>query len=137
MRRDGRRVYTSAVNPALKALLVTAIGGLLLSLVSLLIWLSVNGRHLDGFVFGHVVSVGTGSIAIADREDRRTDVLIGTGTVITDKGGTLAPEDIPVGQFVQVTGKRVEPHVIRADAIRFMRAPGPGPDPAPPHAPRP
>ena len=106
---------------ALKPFLILAIGGFLLSIVSLVIWISVNKDDFEGLVFGNVVSVGPSVMAITDREERVTTVLISTGTVITDRLKIISIQDILVGQFVQVVGSRVNDHTIKADAVRFMR----------------
>lgn len=107
-----------------KTFLLFAIGGMALSLLSLVIWISVN-KNMDGFMFGRVVSVAPASLSIADRKEKITTVLVRPHTVISDKREKIVMPNIPVGQFVQVTGTRINPETIEADAIRFMRAPGP------------
>lgn len=106
---------------------------MLLSVVSLVIWIRVN-RGFDGLVFGHVVSIETGALSIEDRKEGVTRVLVGTGTSITDRGVPVLLENIPEGQFVHIDAERLERHLIRAKAIRLMRSPRPGPH-TPPDAP--
>lgn len=95
-----------------------------LSLLSLVIWISVN-KNINGLVFGRVVSLAPASISIADRNERMTTVLIRPDTKITNRREAALLQDIPVGQFVQVTGTRINPETIEADHIRLMRASGP------------
>lgn len=111
------------MKPALKTFLALAIGGSLLSIVSFVVWVMVNSADIGGIAFGHVVSVGSGTVVIADRHEGAVTVHVGTGTIVTDKQRDIAPENIPVGQFVQVRGVRREKNVIDARIIRFMRSP--------------
>lgn len=95
-------------------------GGAALSVVSLFIWISVN-KDRNALVFGHVVRVNAAEIVIADREDRTTRVLVDVETIITDRLKKIQALDIPAGQFIQVSGKRLEKGVIDADTVRLMR----------------
>ncbi len=118
--------YNFCVKSTLKPIFLLAAGGMLLSLVSLVVWISVN-RNIDGLIFGHVVSVEPASISIENREHKLTMIFIGTGTTITDRRQAVSLQDIPVGKFVQVIGTRIGKDTIRADAVRFMRSPRPEP----------
>lgn len=113
-----------------KPFILVVIGGALVSLLSLVIWINVN-KDVSGLMFGRVVSIEATSISLADRDNRITTVLVGTGTYITEDRDAVLLTDIPVGQFLQVTGKRINPTTIEADGIRLMRGPRADAPPAP------
>ncbi len=110
------------MNPGLKTFLYLAIGGMTLSVVSFVIWLYVNSG-IGGPIFGHVVTVGQSSISITDRDNRIRMILVESGAVITNNGRLVPVMEIPIGQFVQVSGRRLEHGMIDADVIRLMQSP--------------
>jgi hypothetical protein len=110
------------MNKGLKTFLYLAIGGTALSVVSFVIWVNVN-QDIGGLIFGHVVVAAPSSLTITDRDNRIRLIRLGPDTVITDNGKSVASEAIPVGQFVQISGRRAEHGVIDADVIRLMQSP--------------
>lgn len=116
--------YYAHVKSTFKPVVAFVAGGMILSLVSLVVWISAN-RNIDGLMFGHVVRVAPSSLVIVDRDNRPTTVLIATGTTIVDRQQEILPATISVGQFLQVTGTRLHDQRIRATTIRLMRSPRP------------
>lgn len=112
----------------LKAFLLLAIGGMVLSASTTAIWIYVN-RNVDGLAFGEVVSAGPTMISVEDREQRVTTVVIMPDTIVTDRLKILPASDIVVGEFVQVAGKRMGKNRIEAKTIRLMRSPRGRPSP--------
>ena len=104
----------------LKPLLVFALGGLLVSLCSFLIWMHVNtGDQIS--LSGKVSSVSTTSISIINREQQSTEFVVGDTTTISRRHEALRLEDVQVGDFVQVFGVQAETGRYHANTIRCLR----------------
>lgn len=114
--------YTARVKPAIKSILSLAIGGAALSVLSLVLWIWVNSS-INGLAYGHVVRVTPGYIEVADRREGVTTVHIDTGTLILNESVAVPLTDVPIGQFVQVRGTRMDRRTVRADSIIFLRSP--------------
>ena len=105
---------------SLKPFLYFLFGGLLLSLLSLVIWIAVNGSHTN-ILFGRVVDVTNSTITIANKQNEQTIISVATSTSIARNQNELRIADIGVGNFVQVTVTGDEE--IAAESIRLMRPP--------------
>lgn len=96
------------------------LGGLLLSLLSIVIWIAVNGPH-NNILFGRVVDVTSSTITIANKENEQTVISIATSTSVVRKRDELRITDIEEGNFVQVTVTGNDN--VDAESIRLLRPP--------------
>lgn len=103
-----------------KPLVVLALGGILLSALCTIIWIYVNGENARP-LFGRVVTVQETSLQVTDRRSRITTVRFGTGMIIYRKNEVLTWSEVPIGQFVQVTGDRLDQRTVVANEIRLMQ----------------
>lgn len=107
-----------------KPLMWLAIGSLLFSIVTTVIWFNVNNSH-DGFAVGMITEASAGTYTIAD--PRKGEV-----TVVTSKTTRIKylqdVRTLSVGDFVQVNGD-FKDSTIKAKSIRVMRPPKNAPPP--------
>lgn len=106
----------------LKPILKAALGGLALSIASLLIWLSVNYKN-DGFAAGKVIQINEKSITINDPYDPEITILITEQTLIKKNKETITPEQILLHDFAQVSGKPIDEKTIEAEKIKILKPP--------------
>lgn len=116
------------MNNRFAPLIKLAISGLIVSLASFVIWISVNQGN-DGFAVGAITQVSESSIMVADRYEAETIVIITDETEILRRHEVLQKEDLKEGDFVQVNGKPLDEKTIEAHAIRFLKPPKEGPRP--------
>lgn len=110
----------------LKPFLLVAGAGLLLSIASLVVWLSVNGGEQD-VAFGRVTEVATTTISLSDRDGDITTVELASSTSLWRGKQRLGIEALRAGDFVQVIGERTGRTQVNGTSIRIMKAP-PGAD---------
>jgi len=114
--------YNQVMNDHYRPLIVLALGGFCLSVLSFVIWVSVNEGN-DGFAVGRVTLVGESSLIVADPFEEQTVVLLSESTRITRSGEVVTAEAITTESFVQVTGHVVDPITIAATSIRLLPPP--------------
>ncbi len=103
-------------------LIILAIGGIAVSGLSLIIWLTVNEGN-DGFAIGKISNIATSSIVVADRYEAETIVVISSTTNIYQYGEPITFETLGTSTFVQVRGKPVGQKTIDAETIILLRPP--------------
>ncbi|MEL6803884.1 MAG: hypothetical protein AAFO91_08910 [Bacteroidota bacterium] len=110
-----------STRPALLFFLKMAAVGLIFGLLSLGIWIAVNGEHLD-YAAGQIIAVTNTELLISDRNEVRTRILISSTTRLF-----LGPlEDISAvtpGMFLISDGRLREPSVLEARSVRLIRPP--------------
>jgi hypothetical protein len=90
------------MNHSLKPLLYIVLGGLCLSLVSFIIWVSVNGSH-QNIIFGRVTDVSATSITVANKQNDLTTIVVEASTAVTNRRDEILISNIPINSFVQIT----------------------------------
>ncbi len=120
------------MTPSLKPFLLVACAGLLLSTVSLVIWLTTNSTDAD-VAFGRVTEVATTTVLLSDRDGDITTVELASSTSLWRGKQRLGIEVLRVGDFVQVIGERTGRMQVNGTSIRIMKAP-PGADKPKEHA---
>jgi hypothetical protein len=110
------------MTPSLKPFLIVAGAGALLSVMSLVIWLSVNSQDAD-VAFGRITDVATTSIAIADRNGEITTVHLAPTTPLWRGKQQLEHSVLRAGDFVQIVGERTGRSAMDGHAVRIMQAP--------------
>lgn len=109
----------------IKPLMWLAIGSVLFSIATTVIWFTVNNSH-DGFTVGMITNVEDGIYTIVDPRQGAVKVE----TTATTRIKYLRNDDtiLSVGDFVQVNGDFGD-GVIEANSIRVMHPPKNTPPP--------
>ncbi len=110
------------MNDTYRPLVLLALGGFCLSVLSFAIWISVNEGN-DGFAVGRVMVVGESSLIVADPFEEQTVVLLQETTKITRGAEAVTAQAITTDSFVQVTGEVIDEVTIAATSIRLLPPP--------------
>lgn len=103
-------------------LLWFAIGGICVSLVSLIVWIKTNEGN-DGFAVGFITAVEEQTLTVADRYDAHTKVVVSDSTTILKGSESAEFTVLSIGEFIQVSGTPVDPSTIAAEQIRLLAPP--------------
>jgi hypothetical protein len=101
-------------------LVLYSIGGILVSLLSVSVWLFVQEPDTK-FFFGEIVTV-TDSTIVLDGRDQNHTVTIASTTKIIRENTPLTATDLATGQFVQVVVSNAPDSTI-AESIRLLKKP--------------
>lgn len=112
------------MNSSLKPLIPILVGGLLVSVCSLALWLVVTKGNSD-VSFGRVVSVTDTALVIADKDANETSFSLSPATTVRRKNETLTTGDLTPGLFLQVYS---EPNASKDDIATSIRVLNPPPD---------
>jgi hypothetical protein len=106
----------------LQPITLYVLGGFLLSILSLCIWLSVNGLQ-QSQVFGLVTQVTDVSITVADRQSNEQTFMLDDTVRVQKRKETLPTSALTVGDFVHLTQTVTADGVSKVDTIRLMHPP--------------
>lgn len=107
---------------ALRPVILLAIGGLLVSMLSWYGWLQVNDTS-EPAVYGIVTEVAPESLTIKNKREEVTVVRLTEMTAVFKNKVEVGRETIVLGDFVQVTGIHEDESSMTAETIRLMRPP--------------
>jgi hypothetical protein len=106
----------------LKPVLYVALGGLALSIISFIIWIS-NNKAADNIYFGSIENIATSTFEISDNFNGRIFVNFDENTKLFRGPKMINRNELINGDFIHLTGKINENKQVKAEVIRIMRDP--------------
>lgn len=105
-----------------RPVIIVALCGLAISLISLFIWLQANNPVADT-LFGHVTAISADTVTVANRDNVERVITIATSTAFSRGKNKITAKDVEIGNFVHIGLSRVDVNTDIAHFVRIMRSP--------------